>query len=106
MWDLATGTCKFEMSGHTGPVCGLQFQNNHLLSVAKEDCIRVWNTDQRACVRMLDEQKYVTGVQFQTGRLVSWSDLNGTLTLWDRIQAPPMTAQVVAPLPQAQVLAQ
>jgi len=97
-WDISSGACNFELAGHAGPVCGLQFQNNHLLSVAKEDCIRVWNTDQRTCVRALDEQKHVTGLQFQTGRLISWSDLHGSLSLWERLApAPVMMVPPVLP---------
>lgn len=106
-WDMGTGKCTSELYGHTGPVCGLQFQNSLLLSVAKEDCIRVWNTEQRVCVRTLDEQKYVSGLQFHSGRLVSWSDVNGALTLWERPQTHPQNeSQTPHPLQQAQILAQ
>lgn len=106
-WDMSTGRCTAEMYGHTGPVCGLQFQNSFLLSVAKEDCIRVWSTEQRVCVRTLDEQKYVSGLQFHSGRLVSWSDLNGSLSLWERVQPHMQTEhQAPQPLQQAQILAQ
>jgi WD40 repeat protein len=94
-WTLASGgrscTNDVELHGHQGAVSAIQFQNHHLLSASKEDHIKIWNVDQNVCVRVLDEQKHVSGLQFQMGRLISWSDLHGSLTLWERVahdQAP------------------
>jgi len=84
-WTLATGTLEQELHGHTGPACSLQFQNQRLLSTAKEDNIRIWNVEQGVCVRVLEEQQHASGLQFQMGRLISWSELCGSLTLWERI---------------------
>lgn len=95
-WDLATGKCEFELTGHQGPVCSLQFQNNHLLSGAKEDNIRIWNMEQRVPVRFLEEQKHVSGIQFQQGRLLTWSETMGSLLMW---QHTPTSAAPSVPSP-------
>jgi len=88
-WDVSTGLCHYELSGHQGAVACLQWQDtsgHRLLSCAKEDNIHLWSTDTQSCMRVLDAQKHVSGMQSLDQHLVSWSDLHGNIMVWQQQQ--------------------
>jgi len=85
-WDVSTGLCHYELSGHQGTVAGLTWQDpsgRRLLSCSKEDSIHLWSTDTKSCMRVFD-QKHVSGLQCLDRRLVSWSELHGNVNIWQQ----------------------
>jgi len=91
-WDISTGLCHYELSGHQGAVGGLQWRahGRQLFSCSKEDNIHVWSTDTKSCMRVLDGQKQVSGLQCLNQHLVSWSELNGDVAIWTSQQPMPI----------------
>lgn len=87
-WDVSTGRSHYELSGHRGAVASLQYQTNkqQLVSCAKEDNIYLWSMNTQTCTKVLDAQKFVSGVQCVDRRLVSWSEVYGSVTCWQQQQ--------------------
>lgn len=86
-WDMSTGLCHYELSGHSGAVACMQFQDatgKSLVTCAKEDSIHLWSTDTRSCLRVLDSQKHVSGIQCANQHIISWSEQHGKVQLWQK----------------------
>lgn len=88
-WDISTGQPNFELTGHKGPIAALQLlpSRQHVFSCTKEDSIYLWSINSQACSRVMDAQKHVSGLQCLDRRLVSWSDMHGSVTCWQQ-QSP------------------
>jgi len=87
-WDVSTGLCNFELTGHKGPVSSLQFSQTGAkqtaYSCSKEDGVFLWSLNSQSWLRGLDSQKHVNGVQYSDRRLISWSDAHGSVSCWQQ----------------------
>ncbi|KAJ3009881.1 Mitochondrial fission protein, partial [Thoreauomyces humboldtii] len=43
LWDLRTGKCHRELTGHTGAVTTLKFDQNHVISGSVDKTVKVWD---------------------------------------------------------------
>ncbi|KAJ3162907.1 Mitochondrial fission protein [Geranomyces variabilis] len=43
LWDLRTGKCHRELSGHTGAVTTLKFDHNHVITGSVDKTVKVWD---------------------------------------------------------------
>ena len=74
VWDLTTGQCVQQLTGHTDVVsCVVQLQDGRVLSGSDDRSLRLWDLTAAQCVQQLtghaDWVKCV--VQLQDGRVLS-----------------------------------
>ncbi|KAL2911112.1 hypothetical protein HK105_209431 [Polyrhizophydium stewartii] len=52
-WDIATGQCRLQLSGHQGVVSAVKFNKNIVVTGGSDSAILVWDLDLATCVRTL-----------------------------------------------------
>ncbi|KAJ3299453.1 Mitochondrial fission protein [Borealophlyctis nickersoniae] len=59
LWDLRTGRCHRELSGHLGAITTLKFDQAHVVSGSVDKSVKVWDLRSGECV---DEVRFDAGI--------------------------------------------
>ncbi|KAJ7651943.1 WD40-repeat-containing domain protein [Mycena polygramma] len=77
MWDMRTGQAHRTLLGHSAPVTCLQFDEIHIASGSLDKTIRIWDLRAGGIFETLKYDHAVTGLQFDTRKLVAATGENG-----------------------------
>ena len=86
LWDVETGNCLYELTGHTGPVTALAWtvDQQWIASGAFDQTVRVWDVRSGNCLLVLEGHRpYVRSITFGQSReqLLSGAG-DGVVRLW------------------------
>ena len=82
LWDLETGTCLFNLEGHTSLVGLLDLRDDCLVSAAADATLRVWDPETGRCKSRLEAHTgAITCFQHDGEKVISGSDK--TLKMWN-----------------------
>ncbi|CAM8882854.1 unnamed protein product [Rhodiola kirilowii] len=89
VWSMKTGQCLDRLSGHEGPVHGLQFSpsNTILASSSWDKTVRLWDVfDGKGAVETFSHTHDVLTVVYRPdGKQIASSSLDGQIYFWDPI---------------------
>ncbi|KXL45955.1 MAG: hypothetical protein FE78DRAFT_147140, partial [Acidomyces sp. 'richmondensis'] len=82
VWDLSTGTCLYNLEGHTSLVGLLDLSHERLVSAAADSTLRIWDPENGACKATLSAHTgAITCFQHDGQKVISGSDR--TLKMWN-----------------------
>ncbi|RXW18437.1 hypothetical protein EST38_g7407 [Candolleomyces aberdarensis] len=77
MWDMRTGQAHRTLSGHTGPITCLQFDELHIATGSLDKTLRLWDLRTGSVVETMQFENPVTSLQFDTRKIVAATGENG-----------------------------
>ncbi|KAF9535760.1 WD40-repeat-containing domain protein [Crepidotus variabilis] len=77
MWDMRTGQAHRTLTGHTGPVTCLQFDEIHIASGSLDKTLKVWDLRTGGIFETIHFDHAVTGLQFDSRKIVTAAGENG-----------------------------
>ncbi|KAJ6501552.1 WD40-repeat-containing domain protein [Mycena vitilis] len=92
MWDMRTGQAHRTLLGHSAPVTCLQFDEMHIASGSLDKTIRIWDLRAGGIFETLKYDHAVTGLQFDTRKLVAATGENG-IKIYNRTTMQQSTLQ-------------
>ncbi|KAI8054926.1 WD40-repeat-containing domain protein [Gilbertella persicaria] len=85
IWDLATATCKLQLSGHEGSVLCLQYDDRHVVSGSSDSTVIIFDIETGRVLRTLTgHQDSVLGIRIVKEKCILSCSKDRTLRLWDR----------------------
>ncbi|KAI6010176.1 WD40-repeat-containing domain protein [Pisolithus marmoratus] len=77
MWDMRTGQAHRTLTGHTGPVTCLQFDETHIATGSLDKSIRIWDVRTGSTFETIKYDHGVTCLQFDSRKVVAATGENG-----------------------------
>ncbi|RXK39116.1 mitochondrial division protein 1 [Tremella mesenterica] len=77
MWDMRTGQAHRTLTGHTGPVTSLQFDEMNIVTGSLDKTIRIWDIRMGAVSEVHRYEYPVTAIQFDSRKVVACTGENG-----------------------------
>lgn len=84
-WDLRTGAVARELTGHTGPVTSLQFDDIHLVSGSLDRSVRIWDLRTGSIHDAYAYERSITDLHFDAKRIITAAG-EGYVKVYDRIE--------------------
>ncbi|KAI6005005.1 WD40-repeat-containing domain protein [Pisolithus orientalis] len=77
MWDMRTGQAHRTLTGHTGPVTCLQFDEVHIVSGSLDKSIRIWDVRTGGTFETIEYDHGVSCLQFDSRKVIAATGENG-----------------------------
>lgn len=84
-WDLRSGQVARELTGHTGPVTSLQFDDVHLVSGSLDRSIRIWDLRTGSIHDAYAYERGITALQFDARKIITAAG-DASARIYDRIE--------------------
>jgi WD40 repeat protein len=84
MWDIESGECLKELSGHHGAInCVIQLPNSQCASGSADKNIKIWDLNSSSCLRTIDVKMGVFSLQLLTENTIACGLYGGDIKIWN-----------------------
>ena len=84
-WDLRSGQVARELTGHTGPVTSLQFDDVHLVSGSLDRSVRIWDLRTGSIHDAYAYENGISALQFDATKIITAAG-ESSARIYDRIE--------------------